>query len=197
MSCFYYRGNKKIKEARAQGLPITIEVTPHHLYFDESMIEDNRKIFQVNPPIRQSRENRLALIEMLKNGDIDYIATDHAPHTIEEKQKGTSGLTHLDTYGYFITWLMKEHHFSEQDIIRVCALNPGRFLNQFSKDRYGEIKEGCVGSMAVIDMNKEIKISKKNLKTKAGWSPFEGFVFPGSVVMTIIKGVVKKNIYAK
>jgi dihydroorotase len=187
------QGIQKIIEARSKGLPVTVEVTPHHLYFDETMIGNSRKLFQVNPPIRQSKENRLALIEMLKNGDIDYLATDHAPHTLEEKKIGISGLTHLDTYGPFTTWLMKEHNFTREDIVRVCAQNGGRFLNNFSREHFGEIKENSVGSFTVIDMDKPIKISKDNLKTKAGWSPFEGVTFPGSVVMTIIKGKILKN----
>ncbi len=186
-------GLDKIIEARRKGLPVTVEVTPHHLYFDETMIGNSRKIFQVNPPIRQSKENRLALIEMLRRGDIDYIATDHAPHTVEEKKIGISGLTHLDTYGAFTTWLMKEHSFTREDIVRVCSQNPGRFLNNFSKEHFGEIRESSVGSLTVIDMEKTIKISKDNLKTRAGWSPFEGVIFPGSVVMTIIKGKILKN----
>ncbi len=195
--CSTIEGITKIVEAKKRGLKVTVEVTPHHLYFDETMIENNRQMFQVNPPIRQTKENRMALIRALRNGDIDYLATDHAPHTIEEKQKGISGLTHLDTYGPFTTWLVKEHGFTLLDVERVCSLNPGVFLNNFLKDRYGEIKEGYVGSLTILDMNKEILINKEILKTKAGWSPFENVVFPGSVAMTVIKGVVKKNTYAK
>ena len=169
---------------------MTVEVTPHHLYFDETMIENDRKNFQVNPPIRQSKENRLKLISFLKNGDIDYLATDHAPHSIEEKKKGTSGLTHLDTYSPFTTWLMKEHNFTAQEIMRVCSSNPANFFNQFFPLKFGSIEDGCVGSLTVIDMNKEIKITKEILKTKCGWSPFEGITFPGSVVMTVVKGKI-------
>ena len=184
-------GIQKIIEAKKRGVNVTVEVTPHHLYFDESMItEENHTSFQVNPPIRQSKENRLALIQALKNGDIDYLATDHAPHSMEEKEKGISGLTHLDTYGSFVSWLMVEHGFSAQDITRVCAKNPGDFINQFTKDKYGKIERGYVGSFTIIDLNKAILIKKENLKTKSKWSPFLGVTFPGSVSMTIIKGEI-------
>ena len=150
----------------------------------------------MNPPLR-ANEDREYLIEALREGVIDFIATDHAPHTEEEKLKGTSGTSQLDTYGPFVTWLMKERNFTPQDILRVCSQNPGEFINQFLQNKYGQIKEGCVGSLTVLDMKKPITITKKILKTKSGWSPFEGITFPGSVVMTIIKGEVKKNDYEK
>jgi dihydroorotase len=96
------------------------------LYFDESSFtENNHTLFQVNPPIRQTLENRLYLIQALKNGDIDQLGTDHAPHTVEEKMKGISGLTHLDTYGNIVAWLIKEHNFTPQEIARVMLGEPG------------------------------------------------------------------------
>lgn len=183
-------GIEKIINAKARGVNVAVEVTPHHLYFDETMLRDNRTEFQVNPPIRQSKENRLALIKFLKDGQIDYLATDHAPHSKEEKKKGISGLTHLDTYGSFATWLMYEHGFSSEDIARVCAQNPAKFFNEFIPNKYGGIKEGRVGSLTILDPKKSIKITEDVLKTKCGWSPFLGVTFPGSVVATIIKGKI-------
>ena len=179
-------GLKRIVAAKAKGINVTCEVTPHHLYFDNSMK------LQMNPPLR-NKEDRLALIAGLKNGDIDFLATDHAPHTVAEKAKGASGLTHLDTYGPFVSWLIKEHGFSAQDIARVCAYNPGNFISPFTSAKYGKIEAGYVGSLTVVDMDKPIKIEKSTLKTKAGWSPFEGATFPGSVIMTIIKGKIYQN----
>ena len=192
-----HRQNRKIEKiilAKAKGVKVTVEVTPHHLFFDEKIISEQSRVkFQVNPPIRQTRENRLALIKYLKDGAIDYLATDHAPHALPEKMKGISGLTHLDTYGPFISWLIKEHNFTPDDIKRVCSENPGNFINKFHNDRYGKIETGYVGSLTVIDLEKEIKITKEMLKTKSGWSPFEGITFPGRVAMTIIKGKIHKN----
>ena len=185
---------EKIVDAKRVGLKVSVEVTPHHLYFDETMFTDvNRTQFQVNPPIRQSKENRIALIEALEEGKIDFLATDHAPHTIEEKKKGMSGLTHLDTYGPFTTWLMREHEFTPQDILRVCANGPGEFMNEFVPERYGKIEVGYTGSLTILDTKTPILITKEILKTKCKWSPFEGVEFPGRVAMTIVKG----KIYAK
>jgi dihydroorotase len=187
-------GMKKIIEAKKNGINITVEVTPHHLFFDEAMFTDEtRKLFQVNPPIRQPKENRLELIRMLKNGDIDYLATDHAPHTLKEKEQCISGLPLLDTYGPFTTWLMSWHDFTPEDIARVCAQKPANFINTFINEKYGEIKEGFVGSLTVLNLNKKILIENKNMKTKCGWSPFNGIEFPGSVVATVVKGKLYEN----
>lgn len=183
---------EKIAAAKKRGLSVTAEVTPHHLYFDETMITDeNRKMLQVNPPIR-SQKDRVALIQGLRDGTIDYLATDHAPHTIAEKEKGISGMPHLDTYGTFVVWLMKEHQFTPQDIARVCSFNPGQFINQFTSIKYGQIKPGFAGSLTILDLNRPIIINKSILKTKCAWSPFEGMTFPGRVACTIVKGKVYK-----
>jgi len=185
-------GLKKILAARARGLRVTLEVTPHHLFFDDSMLtEENRLWLQMNPPLR-SPKDRLALIAALKRGDIDYIATDHAPHTLAEKMQGASGVPHLDTYGAFATWLMTNHNFSAQDIARVCAFNPGQFVREFLPTSFGEgfgrIAPGYTGSLTILNPNKPSTVSRDSVKTKCAWSPFEGHTFPGSVDSTIIRG---------
>ena len=187
-------GIQKITEAKARGVNVTCEVTPHHLYFDETMFTDeNHAMFQVNPPIRQSKENRLALIQALKDGRIDYLATDHAPHTIEEKKAGISGMPHLDTYGPFTAWLMHEHAFTPSDIARVCSNGSGEFINRFLPEMYGKIEVGYVGSLTILAPDTPITIRAEDMKTKCKWSPFEGVTFPGKVVTTIIKGKIYEN----
>jgi len=186
-------GLRKVKDAKQRGVDVTCEVTPHHLYFDETMLTDeNRKWLQMNPPLRK-REDRLALIEALRKGEIDFLATDHAPHAIAEKEHGVSGVPHLDTYGAFVAWLIKEQGFTPQEVARVCCHNPGRFVNNFRTEKFGEIKEGYVGSLAILDFSEKWLVKKENLKTKCGWSPFEGQVFPGRVKYAIVRGRVLKN----
>ncbi len=191
--CSTKKSLELIVRAKKRGVDVTVEVTPHHLYYDETMLDEkNRNALQVNPPIRQTKENRLALIRALKDGDIDFLATDHAPHTREEKQEGVSGMPHLDTYGPFISWLMAEHSFNPQEIARVCSFNPGQFLNRFFNIKYGKIAEGFEGSLTIINSRRPITINQSNLRTKCGWSPFENISFPGSVMATILKGKVYK-----
>ncbi len=185
-------GLKLVAGAKRMGLNVSSEATPHHLYFDEQMLnEKNRLWLQMNPPLR-GRSDRLALINGLKSGIIDYLATDHAPHTREEKLAGISGVPHLDTYGAFTTWLMAEHGFKPQDIARVCSYNPGRFVNQFLPKGpcFGEIRKGYAGSFTVISLHNPTKVSSRSLKTRCGWSPFENLEFPGNVAATIVFGKI-------
>jgi dihydroorotase len=187
-------GLEKIAAAKARGVRVTVEATPHHLFFDDTMLTDgNRLDLRVNPPLR-SREDRLALIAALREGLVDYLATDHAPHTLEEKMKGMSGMPHLDTYGAFATWLMAEHGFSAQDIARVCAYNPGSFVNEFLPRGFGKgfgvIEPGYAGSLTILDPDAPSVIRREEMKTKCGWSPFEGFALPGRVTYTVLNGKV-------
>ncbi len=191
--CSTLAGLEKVIQAKKEGLDVSVEITPTHLFFDAETSQGADKFLQMNPPVRQSHTERLALIQHLKDGNIDYLATDHAPHTTEEKEKGVSGIPQLDTYGPFVSWLIREHSFTYEDIERVCSRNPGRFLNEFSNMKYGEIKEGYAGSLTIVDMNKPVWIKKEILKTKCGWSPFEGMTFPGSVRITIVKGIPYQN----
>lgn len=173
---------------------ISIEITPHHLFFDIENKKkfENNKLIKMNPPIRE-KEDREALFEALKSRKNICLATDHAPHTLEEKQSSNpSGVPHLDTYGNFVCWLISKG-VSLERIAEVCCFNPGKFLEAFTNEKYGLIKEGYVASFSVLNLNKKIKIEKNKLKTKCKWSPFEGFEFPGKVEATIVKGKVYFN----
>ena len=178
-----------IRAAKAKGLRVTCEVTPHHLYFDQSDIDDaNRGRMQMNPPLR-SRDDRLAMLDALCDGTLDYLATDHAPHTIEENAQGISGQPHLDTYGPFVTWLIKEQGVAPERIAAVCAANPGAFVNPYTAPRrFGRIEPGYVASLTVLNLNRPTTIRREDLKTKCGWSPFEGVTFPGSVEAVYVAG---------
>jgi dihydroorotase len=187
-------GLRDVIAAKERGVSVTCEVTPHHLFFDDTMLNnENRLWLQMNPPLR-GRRDRLAMIEALRTGEIDYLATDHAPHSVEEKRKGMSGVPHLDTYGAFVTWLMKEHGFSPRRIAQVCAGNPGKFVAPFLPMEYGggfgRVEEGYVGSLTILDLKTPYAVTRESLKTKCGWSPFEGVTFPGSVRHTVVRGRV-------
>lgn len=188
-------GLEAIRRARRAGAAVTCEVAPHHLFYDQDNASGHARpgFLQVNPPIR-SRLDRIALLEALKAGEIDWIATDHAPHTIEEKEAGASGLPHLDTLGAFVWWLAEEG-VSWATIREACAERPGRFLSRYLRGRYGRIEPGFVGSLTILRRGPHT-VRRGELATRAGWSPFEGFTFPGRAGTTIVRGAVHPEIDA-
>ncbi|PJZ68334.1 amidohydrolase [Leptospira perolatii] len=190
-------GLQKIIDAKKRGVKVTCEVTPTHLYFDKSMLTDeNRHWFQMNPPLR-GPEDKKALLEGVKDGWIDYLATDHAPHSIEEKKKGTSGISQLDTYSLFVTWLHRSAGLSLGIISKICSENPGSFINEFLPSEYGKgygfVEAGYCGSFTVLNFHKETIFQKEDIKSKSGWSPFEGVTFPGSISSVIDRGILIRN----
>ena len=178
-----------IRAAREQGLKVTCEVTPHHLYFDQSVIDDqNRGKMQMNPPLR-GIDDRLAMLAALRDGTLDFLATDHAPHTIEENLKGISGQPHLDTFGAFVTWLILQQDFTPELAAAFCSMNPGEFVNPFvAPKKFGRIEPGSTASLTVLNLKRPITIERDQLKTKCGWSPFDGVTFPGSVEAVFVDG---------
>jgi dihydroorotase len=155
--------------------------------------------FQMNPPIR-GESDRQAMFSALKNGEIQFLATDHAPHTHEEKKKGTSGLTGLDSYGPFVAWLLKQG-FDPKLISTVTAENPGKFFNQFIPSwrkidpfystlglGLGFLEKDYRASFTVLNLNKPLTLTQAHLKTKVQHNPFVGCVFPGSVARVFIGG---------
>jgi dihydroorotase len=187
-----------IREARKRGLNVTCEVTPHHLYFDAGDITDaNRGLMQMNPPLRENAD-RLAMLAALRDGTLDYLATDHAPHTLDEKARGISGQPHLDTYGAFVTWLILKQNFRPQQVAAFCSENPGRFVNPYTAPKkFGRIEPGCVASLTVLNLARPVTIRREELFTKCGWSPFEGVTFPGSVEAVFLDGVRVNQIRAR
>ena len=180
-----------IREARRQGLRVTCEVTPHHLYFDTADITDvNRGLMQMNPPLRETAD-RLAMLAALRDGTLDYLATDHAPHTLEEKANGISGQPHLDTYGAFVTWLILKQGFRPEQVAAFCSANPGNFVNPYTAPKkFGRIEPGYAASLTVLNLARPATIRRENLFTKCGWSPFEGVTFPGSVEAVFLDGAL-------
>ncbi len=193
-------GLNLVRAARARGVKIHLEVTPQHLCFDvNELSEKERAFFQMNPPIRFEKDKK-AMMEALKNGEIEYLATDHAPHTHEEKQKGTSGLTGLDTYGPFVSWLIKEG-MDPKLLAKVTAENPGNFHNEFLESwkkissvfknfghGVGYLKPQYRANFTILNLNKPFVLKAEDLKTKVGHSPFLGFHFPGQVEAVFIGG---------
>lgn len=204
--CHYSAGEglKAIVAAKNRGVDVTCEVTPQHLYYSLEKLANKspneQMFFQMNPPIRYE-EDRLRLLSALLSGEIDYLATDHAPHSLEEKEKGMSGLPGLDTYGPFVTWLLLDQKIDSQIIAKIVSEGPGLFFNQFLPALnsqspefhkwgrgFGFLTEGFSASFSILNLEMPLKIESSNLKTKACWSPFLGVTFPGRVESVFLAG---------
>ena len=176
-----------IRKAKADGVNVTCETGPHYLVLcDEDLQEDGR--FKMNPPLR-SREDRQALIEGLIDGTIDAIATDHAPHSAEEKSKGLAksamGVVGLETaFGVMYTYLVKKGVISLQKLIELMCLNPRKIFSLPG----GTIKEGEVADLALLDLNKEWTVNPEEFLSKGRATPFEGMHLTGKNILTICKG---------
>jgi dihydroorotase len=180
-----------IRDSRRRGLKVTCEVTPHHLYFDTGDITAvNRGLMQMNPPLRATAD-RLAMLAALRDGTLDYLATDHAPHTLDEKARGISGQPHLDTYGAFVTWLILKQGFRPEQAAAFCSDNPGQFVNPYTAPRkFGRLEPGYAASLTVLNLARPMTVRRVDLFTKCGWSPFEGVTFPGSVAAVFLDGAL-------
>ncbi len=185
-------GLQKIISARKRGVRVLCEVTPTHLFFDREFLnEENYFWFQMNPPLRD-REDRLELLEAVRRGDIDLLATDHAPHTAEEKKQGISGISQLDTYSLFVTHLILNEKISKTRIAEIAGKNPGDFVNPYLPSVFGKgfgyIEPGYSASFTILNLTEGTVFRKENIKSRSGWSPFENHRFPGSIQAVYYQG---------
>jgi dihydroorotase len=169
---------------------ITGEVCIHHLWFDDSYYEKMGNFIKWNPAVK-TRYDRDALIDSVNNDIIDVIATDHAPHTLEEKNnnylKAPSGgpLVQHSLVAMLELWHRKV--ISIDKIVEKMCHNPSILFN--IKDR-GFIREGYKADLCLVDPDNPWTVSKENILYKCGWSPFEGTNFRSKVVKTIVNGTV-------
>lgn len=177
---------KVIEEYKERGYTLVCELTPHHALLTNKAEKKLGSYAKMVPPL-QTEEDRLALIDGLKRGSIDFLATDHAPHTREEKESSEppSGVPGLDTYGNTVALLIKEYGISPQTMMRATSYNAAQF---FGLKDVGRIEVGKKANITVLDLEHPETIDSINLYTKCGWSPFEGWTFPGRVVRTIYHG---------
>lgn len=183
-----------IKEAKDEGWNITCETAPHYFSLTKNDIENEEARFKMNPPLR-STEDKNAVIEALKNGTIDVIATDHAPHTTDEKTmeftKAPMGIVGFETaFALGYTNLVLQGHLTLSDLIKKMSVHPSKILN--FKD-YGTIEVGKPANIAVIDPKIKWTVRAERFKTKCKISPFEGMLLTGKVIKTIIKDTIYDN----
>ena len=174
-----------IREAKKKGIDVTAETGPHYLVFNDMMLKEDGG-YKTNPPIR-GEEDRLELIEGIKDGTIEMIATDHAPHSVEEKSKGLlslNGIVGLETaFPVIYTDLVKSKIISLEQAIELMSINPAKRFNL----AHG-ILEGNPASITVFDLDTEYVIDPNNFKSKGKSQPFTGKKVYGKCEMNFIDG---------
>lgn len=178
-----------VRKAKARGVDVTCETGPHYLVLtDEDLQEDGR--FKMNPPLR-GKEDREALIEGIKDGTIDMIATDHAPHSAEEKAKGLEksafGIVGLETsFPILYTHLVKKGIITLEKLIELMSVNPQKRFGLGA----GEIKDGSPADLTLLDLNETWQIKKEDFRSLGKATPFDGWEVSGNVVMTMMNGEI-------
>ncbi len=167
---------------------ITAEVCVHHLWFDAAQYDTLGNQIKCNPAIKDAR-HKTALRKALLSGELDIIATDHAPHTWEEKSqsfwKAPSGLPLVQHPLLLMIDLAKEGHISLELIAEKTA---HAVADCFQIEERGYIREGYWADLAIVDLNKPLTVSKENILYQCGWSPLEGHTLSASVEHTFVSG---------
>lgn len=177
-----------VKFGKEMGANIYAEVTPHHIALNDSAVLEYGSLAKMNPPLR-SEEDRLRIIEGLKEGTIEIIATDHAPHTAEEKSKeitkAPSGIIGLETsFSICYENLVLTKEITLMKLIELMSTNPARIYGLEG----GEISQGKIADLAIIDLESEYKIDK--YKSKSSNTPFKDKTLRGEVLYTISEGKI-------
>lgn len=180
-----------IRRAKAEGVNVTCETGPHYLTMcDKDLQEDGR--FKMNPPLR-SEEDEQALLQGILDGTIDVIATDHAPHSAEEKSKGLAGsamgVVGLETsFAVLYTKLVKSGFITLEKLIELMSVNPRKIFDLPG----GEIKEGEVADLALLDLDAKWCVNPDDFLSMGRATPFEGWQLQGKNIMTMCGG---KTVY--
>ncbi len=176
-----------IRQAKKEGVDVTCETAPHYLILDDMMLKDEGR-FKMNPPIR-SKADRQALIDGIADGTIDMIATDHAPHSFEEKSKGLKdslmGIVGIENaFSLMYTHLVRTGIISLEKLIELMSVNPNK--------RFGfkcDIKKGNSADFTAFKLNKQYTINTQDNLSKGKSTPFEDEEVFGKCIFTVYKGV--------
>ena len=184
-----------IRRAKEEGISVTAEVTPHHLTLTEERIagESPDKPFdtnaKVNPPLR-TKEDVQALIKGLKDGVIDAIATDHAPHTLADKNCGPElaafGISGLETAFGCLMSLVHHGEISLTQLISKLTCEPAKVIGR--NGELGTLKAGAPANITILDPDREWIVNSRNFASKGKNTPYDGYKFKGKVMATIANG---------
>lgn len=183
-----------IRNAKKQGLKVTCETCPHYFFFNDQALENFDTNYKVNPPIR-SEEDRQAIIDGLRDGTIDCIATDHAPHCQAEKElefaSAPFGMIGLElAIPMIIMELIYKQRFSWMKVLQKLTINPAKII----KEKTGIMKEGGLADLTIIDPKKKWKVTKNTIQSKSKNTPLLDKELVGRVISVIINGKIKYSL---
>lgn len=179
-----------IRHAKSRGVNVTCETCPHYFTLTEEACEGFNTLAKVNPPLRTQKDVE-AIIEGLKDGTIDIIATDHAPHHQDEKNVefaiAANGMVGFETaLPLSITYLVKPGHITMEQLVEKMCVNPSKILGL----NKGSLEIGSSADLTIIDIDEEYVVDINQFSSKSKNSPFDGFKVQGAVYYTIVNGNV-------
>jgi len=180
-----------VRRAKEKGLPVTCEVAPHHWTLTDEAVQDYDQNTKMSPPLR-SQDHIEALLEGLRDGTIDAIATDHAPHHADEKaleyDQAPFGIVGLETaVGLAFEHLVNKGVISLERLVELCSTNPARI---FSLEARGSLRAGSRADLTILDPEFAWTFDASRSKSKSRNTPFDGYTFHGAAVATLVAGRV-------
>lgn len=177
-----------LEVARHEEFGATCEVCLRHLMFSVDDYDAMKNFLKVNPPVR-SKEEVFGLWKMVKSGGVDVLATDHAPHTVEEKEepydKAPSGMPEIEMFLPALLNTVNDEGLTLEEVVRLCCEGPAKLFNIDGK---GKVEVGYDADLVVVDMDKVKVVKNDEVYSKAGWTPYAGNSFQGWPVMTFVSG---------
>ncbi|MGN0804361.1 MAG: dihydroorotase [Candidatus Coproplasma sp.] len=186
-----YSGVDIIRSAKKRGVEVTAETCPHYFILTDDIIKDFDTFTKVNPPVREEKD-RLAIIEGLKDGTLDCIVTDHAPHSKKDKEVeynlAAFGMSGIETsFALSYTYLVKSGIMTLNELMTLMSANPANILSLDG----GCIEEGGVADLAIVDLKEKYIIDGNKFLSKGKNTPFNGYEVYGKVCLTMVDGDIK------
>lgn len=184
---YLFEKNKQLADLK--GANITAEVCAHHLFFNDSDYDKLGSLIKCNPAVKKASD-QLALIKAVQDDVIDIIATDHAPHTWDEKQapsyfKAPSGLPLVQ---HALVSVLEHYHNGHFSLEKIVQKTSHAVAERYQLKDRGYLREGYMADLTLIDLNNPFTVNKENVRYHCGWSPFDGYTFQSQIAGTWVNG---------
>ncbi|MEA3343144.1 MAG: dihydroorotase family protein [archaeon] len=183
----------RIRKAKQTGIDLTCDTTPTYMYFTRNNLEKMGAYCKMNPPVR-TKDDLDSVWESVKYGIIDIISTDHAPHTIEEKNNdfktAPAGIPGVEMRIPLLLDAVNNNRLSLETLVKTCCTNPAKRFNLKGR---GEIKTGNYADLIAVNMDLRKEVTRQDQVTKCGWSPYEGMSLKGWPIKTFVNGNLVYN----